>query len=276
MGIAAAPNGDVWVADGSDNQLLVFPGGRIKDGKIVKVAGLASPFDVIIDAQNRVWVSNSAADTLLRFPADDPTKVETFQAGLSVRALALDEKGDLWVTSNASPDFPMPKIPPNASIMEQFKLLAGAVISSTKPTGVVNMFRPDGTQPAPSGYTGGGALWAPWGVNIDGNGDVWVGTVLGRSVALLAGDDTKGHPAGTKTGDLIHTFTGGSIQIITDVAIDPAGNVWVANNWNSVPGATAENPPFPVSTWGGGSGLTVIYGVAAPVKPPRIGQVRTY
>ena len=28
MGIGAAPSGDVWIADGSDNQLLFFPGGR--------------------------------------------------------------------------------------------------------------------------------------------------------------------------------------------------------------------------------------------------------
>jgi hypothetical protein len=64
--------------------------------------------------------------------------------------------------------------------------------------------------------------------------------------------------------------------VITDVAIDPAGNVWVANNWNSPEAVTAKNLPYRISTWGGGSGLTVIYGVAAPVKPPRIGQVRTY
>jgi hypothetical protein len=275
MGITAAPNGDIWVADGSDDQLLLFSGGRIKDGKIVKVPGLASPFDIIIDPQNRVWVSNSQSDTLLRFPADDPTKVETFHAGLSVRALALDEKGNLWVASNASPDFPVPKMPPGISIMEQFKILAGGILRYPKPTGIVSMFRPSGEQAAPKGYDGGGAIDGPWGVNIDGNGDVWVGTIKGRSVVLLAGDETKGHPAGTKAGDLLHAFTGGSIQAITDVAIDPAGNVWVANNWNSIEAVTVENPPFPISTWGGGSGLTVIYGVASPVRPPRMGVVRS-
>ena len=69
----------------------IFPDGRIKDGKIVKVAGLKSPFDIVIDPQNRVWVSNSQSDTVVRFPADDPTKVETFRAGISVRALALQQ-----------------------------------------------------------------------------------------------------------------------------------------------------------------------------------------
>ena len=97
MGIGVAANGDVWIADGSDNQLLFFPGGRIKDGQIVKVAGLKSPFDIVIDRQNRVWVSNSQADTVLRFPANDPTKVDTFHVGIIVRALALDAQGNVWV-----------------------------------------------------------------------------------------------------------------------------------------------------------------------------------
>jgi len=280
MGIGVAANGDVWIADGSDNQLLFFPDGRIKDGKIVKVAGLKSPFDIVIDPQNWVWVSNSQSDTVVRFPADDPTKVESFRAGISVRALAMDSKANVWVASNMSLDFPVPKMPDGASIMVQFEILGKALLTYPKPTGVINLIHPDGTQAAPMGFDGGGAIDVPWGVNIDGNDDVWVGNLgpypLGRSVALMAGESTKGHPAGTKTGDVIHVFKSGSIQMLTDVAIDPAGNVWAANNWNDPKAATSADPDRATSTWGGGSGLTVIYGVAAPVKPPRIGKVQKY
>jgi len=111
MGIAVAPNGDVWIADGTKNQLLLFPGGQLKDGRIVEVAGLVSPFGIAIDPQNRVYVSNSQSNTVLRFPADDPSKVETFKVGIGARGVALDSKGNLWVASVMSPDFPMPKIP---------------------------------------------------------------------------------------------------------------------------------------------------------------------
>ncbi len=64
--------------------------------------------------------------------------------------------------------------------------------------------------------------------------------------------------------------------MLTDVSIDPAGNVWAANNWNNPTITTAGDPDRALSTQGGGSAITVIYGVAAPVKPPRIGKVQGY
>jgi hypothetical protein len=50
--------------------------------------------------------------------------------------------------------------------------------------------------------------------------------------------------------------------------------VWAANNWNNINGAAAPGQLRPTSTWGGGSGITIIYGLAAPVQPPRMGLVR--
>ena len=49
---------------------------------------------------------------------------------------------------------------------------------------------------------------------------------------------------------------------------------WAANNWNDQEAVMAYDPSRPTSTWGGGPGITVIYGVAAPVKTPLIGAVR--
>jgi hypothetical protein len=73
----------------------------------------------------RVWVSNSQSDTVVRFPADDPSKVESFRSGIGVRALALDSKGNVWVSSNTSLDFPPPVIPDAVSITKQFQIARG-------------------------------------------------------------------------------------------------------------------------------------------------------
>lgn len=256
MGVGVSAKGDVWVADGSGDQLLNFPGGRIKDGRIVKVKGLKSPFDIVIDSQDRVWVSNSQSDTVVRFPMDDPNNVKEFRCGISVRALALDSKENVWVASNASLDFPIPKVPDGATIMEQFRILAGAAFKYPKSTGVINAIRPDGTQLKPEGFTGDGAVDMPWGLNIDGNDDVWASNFGPHNfgVVFMAGADPKGHAPGTKPGDVLHVFRSGSIQLLTDVNIDPAGNVWAANNWNDPRAAAEPNPESRTSTWGGGSG----------------------
>ncbi len=111
QGVGVAANGDVWIADATKNQMLYFPGGRVKDGRLVQVEGLKSPFGVAIDTQNRVWVSNAQSETVVRFPADDPSKAQSFRAGIAVRGIALDSRGNLWAASNLSPDVPPPKTP---------------------------------------------------------------------------------------------------------------------------------------------------------------------
>ena len=278
MGSGFAGNGDIWMADGTKNHLLHFPGGRVADGRIVEVQGLKSPFGVAVDAQNRVWVSNSQSNTVVRFAAEDPSKVETFTVGGSVRGVAVDSKGNLWAASNLSPEFPPVTIPDGVPIMVQFEIALKHMLTVLEEnpklkTGLVNMIAPDGTQSAPKGY-GDGVVSVPWGVSIDGADDVWFGNFWGRGVGLMAGADPKDHAVGTKTGDVVHIFQSGAIQMITDVGIDPAGNVWAANNWNDLDAVAAKDPADPISTKGGGQGVVVIYGVAAPVKTPLLGPVR--
>ncbi len=155
QGVGVANNGDIWIADATKNQLAYFPKGELKDGRIVNVKGLKSPFGVAIDAQNRVWVSNAQSDTVLRFPADDPSKVETYRAGIAVRGIALDSKGNLWTASDFSLDFPPPKIPDGTPILLQFKLAVEHLqktLVDGKTTGVVNLILADGTQPEPKGF----------------------------------------------------------------------------------------------------------------------------
>jgi hypothetical protein len=170
--------------------MVYFPGGRMKDGRIVSVPGLKSPFGVAVDDQNRVWVSNAQSNDVVRFPADDPSKAECFNVGISVRGIALDSKGNLWVSSMMSLDFPPLVLPPNIPINMQFKLRGEhmfKLLTTTVPfTGAMNMIRPDGTQPEPKGFNGKD-INVPWGVSVDGNDDVWYANFWGEDIALMAG-----------------------------------------------------------------------------------------
>ena len=80
MGIGVADNRRcVDCRDGSDNQLLFFPEGRIKDGRIVKVGA-----EVALRHCHRLPESRVGCQLRMDRGADtdhDPTKVESFRAG---------------------------------------------------------------------------------------------------------------------------------------------------------------------------------------------------
>jgi hypothetical protein len=82
-----------------------------------------------------------------------------------------------------------------------------------------------------------------------------------------------------KTGDAISPpggFVGGNMDELVDVAIDPAGNVWVTNNWRDSGGvACFEKRPEATSTRCGGYGVTEFYGMAKPVSADDPGCVKT-
>jgi len=70
-------------------------------------------------------------------------------------------------------------------------------------------------------------------------------------------------------------YKGGGMQMLVDVSIDPAGNVWVSNNWQD-PQSCFGKSDESLSTRCGGQGMTVFYGMAKPVRAPQIGPARGY
>ena len=89
-----------------------------------------------------------------------------------------------------------------------------------------------------SPFTGGG-LPGPWAAVVDGNDNVWISNFAMPSspIVQLCGVRTENCPPGMKTGDQISPpggYVGGGLQMQTDIAIDPAGNVWVMNNWQDI------------------------------------------
>jgi hypothetical protein len=301
QGIITTLNGDVWALDNEKSQIVHLPKGDAAKGRILgrtvngkPVDGtlqVTGPFHLAVDQQDRIWVTNGGSNTVTRFPSNDPGKADQIEVGYGPRAVAIDSLGNAWVANTLGhpgkkemlallKDKLESKVEnhgeSSASPAERAaKMWIGLYELVVKyPGGDVSMVRPDGTVLPP--FDGGKSINAPWGIAVDGNDNVWVANAFGRSVTHLCGARLETCPPGAKTGDPISPPGGyiGGLQIITDVAIDPAGNVWVANNWDSPDEGFKKEPEPAHSTRFGGNGTVVFYGLAKPVKTPLIGPPR--
>src|SRR5271169_3637116 len=289
QGVIVTPSGDVWVLGIEKRQLVYFPKGDLAAGRIVCEGDSAepcksfkAPFHLAIDQQDRIWVSNSGVDHVTRFPASDPTKAEKFKTGWSGSGLGIDSQGNVWITNRLGSSIRGAFV--MADIIATFKLggnvdekLTRAMFEHRTDGGSVTLLRPDGSKYPGSPFTGGG-LPGPWAADIDGNDNVWISNFAGANspIVELCGARTENCPPGMKTGDQISPpggYVGGGLQMQTDLALGPAGDVWVMNNWTVIDSCFGT-PPEALSTLRGGQGVTVFFGMTKPVRTPQIGPAR--
>lgn len=271
MGVAISPvNDDVWVCDGSANQMIVFRGGDPSAGEVVKVPNLASPFSVVVDENNDVWVGNSAGYFITKFNAENPEKAKKYMTdGISIRGISLDENGNLWVSNSFNMDTKVPKVDPTFTIMQQFTFLGKFAYenyppNTTETVGSLTLLNGEDPSEILMHISGESSqLCGPWGNVVDGANNVWAGNFLATGVVNYTTVDQP--EFGLKKGDLIHKYQMGLFQEVTDVLVDYLGHVWVANNWNDEETVLGLKNDQASSTKGGGAGVTIIYGAARPV-----------
>jgi streptogramin lyase len=294
QGIIATPAGDIWALSISKTQLVFFPKGDINKGRIVcegedaePCKSFKAPFHLGIDQQDRIWVANSGIDHLTRFPASDPSKTENFKTGgFNSSGLAIDSQGNIWVTNRFGSGLlgmahlvDMGVRLKTAGVTKASDYLTKLMSEQKggKEGGSVVLLKPDGTQFPGSPFTGS-SLPGPWAAAVDGDDNVWISNFAGASgqLAHLCGVRRETCPPGMKTGDPISPplgYVGGGLQMEVDVDVDPAGNVWVTNNWQDIDSCIGT-PLEGLSTRCAGQGLVVFYGMAKPVHVPLIGPVR--
>jgi hypothetical protein len=294
QGIIVAPDGDVWVLGISKTQLVYFPKGDWTKGRIICEGDSAepcksfrAPFHLAIDQQNRIWVSNSGVNHVTRFPASDPSEVENFGTGINNSGLAIDSQGNAWVTNRfgngllGMAHLIDMGVHLKLNGVESASDYLTTVMSKQKGGyfgGSVTVLRPDGSQFPGSPFKGAG-LPGPWAAAVDGNDNIWISNFAGSDspIAELCGVRAGACPPGFKTGDQISPpggYVGGGLQMQTDIAIDPAGDVWAMNNWQDIDSCIGK-PQEALSTRCGGQGVVVFYGMAKPVRTPLIGPPRT-
>lgn len=295
QGIIVTPIGDVWALDFGDDKVVSMPGGdpaKVKfycqstDGKPNKDSAckLNGPFGLAIDQQDRIWITNAIGDTVTRFPASDPGKIEVFRTGGgSGKGIAIDSHGNAWIANTAGSGL---SLETKARLI--YLKLSGATLTAIDKVvlqdlldhpglGSVSMLRPDGS-PAPGSPFNPGSIWGAWAVSIDGNDHVWISNFApGGGLTELCGARIETCPPGMKTGDAISPpggYKGGGMQMLVDASIDPAGDVWASNNWQDPASCYGKTADEGLSTRCGGQGIVVFYGIAKPVRAPQIGPAQ--
>ncbi len=269
QGIIATPGGDIWTLDLIKGQIVKLPQGdpskvqffcQNKTGDPLKnPCKLMGPFALAIDQQDRIWVTNAVADHVVRFPASDPSKFETFKVGYSASGLAIDSQGNVWVTNKlgSSPKGAVKFAEMLAAFKFDFdgitdageratRVLVPAMASeqSGYEGGSITVLRPDGTE-APFSPIYGKGIVGPWTATVDGNDNVWIPNFSSWSAGIveLCGFRTEHCPPGVKTGEAISPpggYVGGGLQLQVDIGIGPAGDVWVTNNWQNYLGCIRQ------------------------------------
>jgi hypothetical protein len=278
-----------------------------------EVGGISWPQGTVVDRSENVWLANCGNDSVTRIEGDTvpsspegaaPTAVNFSGAAITTGtgapferpfADALDARGDLYVTGNASNS--VAELAPNGNTVGIYTggglhLPMGVVVDSNgyawvsnskwvvapcpgvrtakavsesepKGGGDVTLIKPGG-KTAPKKIEGAG-LNNPWGITVDGDDNVWVANFGGQRLSELCGSETQNCPPGKRaTGAAISPASGYGFDGLvrnTGVIVDPSGNVWLANNWKNAPIQT--NP--------GGYQIVAYLGLAAPVRSPAIG-----
>jgi hypothetical protein len=213
-----------------------------------------------------------------------PTKAENFDTGINNSGLNIDGLGNVWITNRFGTGLLGMMHLVDMGVRAKLEGVAKASDYLTKTmseqkggAGSVTLLRPDGS-PYPGSPFKGGGLPGPWAVVVDGNDNVWISNFNGPSspIVQLCGARTENCPPGFKTGDQISPpggYVGGGLQMLTDIAVDPAGNVWAMNNWQDIDSCMGP-PDEALSTRCGGQGVVIFYGMAKPVRAPQIGPAR--
>jgi hypothetical protein len=263
QGTVTDQGGNIWLAncgnasvtkieEGDPEKAVNFGESLITAGSSV---GFERPFGAAVNGKGDVFVTGNSSNSVVELSPAGKVLNLASGAGLHLpMGVAGDSNGYMWVSNNKWVVAPCPGKVPTKEAEEKVG----------KGGGSVTLLKPSG-EPVSDNPIKGGGLNNPWGIAVDGADQVWVANFGGRRLSELCGTTPRNCPPGKRRpGAAISPKSGYGFDGLvrnTGVAIDPSGNVWLANNWKNAPIQT--NP--------GGYQIVAYLGLAAPVRAPQIG-----
>jgi DNA-binding beta-propeller fold protein YncE len=270
--VASSRKGDIWIANCGNDSVTHYPRGLATSAQSITGLGLEKPFGLAVGRGGRAFVSGLISSTVAVLNPDGTPTALSPVAGRFLSnpmGVATDSRGNAWIANSGMVDIPCP--PPAEPSLEGH----GGSIALLDHEG-----RPTAREVSRGAFTGGG-LTIPWGIAVDGADNVWVANFAGRRLSHFCGARPRNCPPGLETGEPISPSRGYRFDGLarnTGVAVDPSGNVWLANNWKRDPLVPVEVEPGVTKLVAQNPGdfqIVAFVGLASPVRTPLLGPVRS-
>lgn len=163
--------------------------------------GLDKPFGIAIGPTGNVWVASNGNNSVIELGQDGSligTPIVDGDINLPM-GIAVDGLGNVWIANSGAVRTPC------AGELDSDSLSPEDANTETPPAGAsVMLRRPDGKLET---FKGGG-IFVPWGISVDGDGNVWVANFASPRSGLIGVSELCGAkpwncPPGYKTGDPI-------------------------------------------------------------------------
>jgi streptogramin lyase len=208
QGIAIDATGNVWIANLGSSHLSEFTpmGLAISSSTGYSGGGLHEPTAIAIDLSGNAWVANlsgTGESEFQGFAPVSPSNGYAVCAGPSSHGVAIDGQNQVWFAN-------------------EFGFSGVVDAEGSQNAGCIGVLTNSGTT---VGSYGSSYLDGPFGIAIDGTGNVWISNQSGNSLTELS---SSGAPISPFAG-----YTGGGLDVPDSIAIDGGGNVWAVNAGNS-------------------------------------------
>ncbi|HWZ50950.1 MAG TPA: hypothetical protein VNW54_05755 [Granulicella sp.] len=256
-GVAVDGAGDLYIADSSNNVIREVAAGT---GTISTVVGtgaagsLNAPQAVAVDAAGNLFISDNGSGRILMLAAGTTTISIVVGSGLSLpRGIAVDGAGNLYIADAGN---------------NRIVMLANAASGTGTPVTLAG----NGT----AGYGGdrgpatSANLAGPHGVGVDGAGNLYIADTSNNVIRRVANAATGTGTITTVVGDSTAGYNGDGIAATNAelnqpaaVAIDAAGDLYIADASNGRVREAAVSVPFAATAIGMSANQTVYFSVAA-------------